>query len=196
MHSDFNIKGFAQPRSSSVFGSIRRALAELLYPEWREQRNVLTRAAEVDHLTGLANRRALDRALDATESDARLAVCMFDVNNFGMVNKLLSHVAGDEMLKGIACHLRETARAYGYAERCFRCGGDEFVCIVPAEIAATVCADVALSFGTCMVGGWVQSVEVSITGAVGQTFAEAAKNLQQRKAARRSQHQLEMIGER
>lgn len=93
----------------------------------------LRQQATRDGLTGLSNRRHLDEALPqavelslATYTD--LAVLMIDVDYFKMLNDTLGHAAGDELLRQIAQLIRSTVRD---TDTAFRCGGDEFVVILP-----------------------------------------------------------------
>lgn len=87
------------------------------------------RDAEIDHLTGLPNRRAFETVLDREHKEARaaldpLVVAFCDIDHFKAVNDTHGHDAGDrvirliaEMLAGISddnCHVA-------------RHGGEEFV---------------------------------------------------------------------
>jgi len=74
-----------------------------------------------DPLTGLANRRMMDKLLEA---DARgFAVAMLDVDHFKRVNDGWSHATGDEVLKQLAVLMRGCCRA---SDTPIRCGGEEF----------------------------------------------------------------------
>lgn len=140
------------------------------------------RAAEVDSLTGAANRRALDRALPAAEKDPGTRVVAFDANNFGEVNKKVSQVAGDHMLKDLSAAIHQAAEEHGVGQRVFRRGGDEFVVLAPEAVADKVRARAEEIFGTKKAG----EVEVSLSGTTGNTFAEADSILQSAKAARKA----------
>lgn len=93
----------------------------------------LKQQATRDVLTGLSNRRALDTQLPALFkqcklSGADLVVLMIDVDYFKTLNDTLGHAAGDELLKQIGQLIRSSTRQTDYA---FRCGGDEFVVVLP-----------------------------------------------------------------
>jgi diguanylate cyclase (GGDEF)-like protein len=93
----------------------------------------LKNQATRDGLTGLYNRRMLDQILpqivNQSVADAiELSVLMIDVDYFKDVNDTLGHQAGDEMLKSIAQVIGSTIRDGDLA---FRCGGDEFVVLLP-----------------------------------------------------------------
>ncbi|MGB2739584.1 MAG: EAL domain-containing protein [Cognaticolwellia sp.] len=88
--------------------------------------------AEHDSLTGLANRYSFEEALRLSitqkpRSNAKLALALFDLDNFKFINDSHGHDIGDELLKQVAtrvCHcLREN-------ELFARLGGDEFAIIL------------------------------------------------------------------
>jgi diguanylate cyclase (GGDEF)-like protein len=84
-----------------------------------------------DPLTGLANRRHLERDIlrefAAARRGRRLAAVMFDLNEFKDYNDQYGHVAGDEALRVFADTLRTETRAMNAAARY---GGDEFFVLV------------------------------------------------------------------
>jgi len=149
-----------------------------------EELRSVRRAAEVDSLTGVANRAAMDRALPAAELDAGTHVIAFDANNFGQVNKIAGHEAGDAMLKQMAEAIKAAAVEAGVGERVFRRGGDEFVVLAPAKVAKQVSARAAELFGSQeLTAEDGATVAVSLTGTAGATFADADRVLQSAKRA-------------
>lgn len=87
------------------------------------------RTAEVDHLTGLPNRRAFEARLDkevvaARASGEPLCVAFCDIDRFKRINDTHGHEAGDRVLKVVAHALNDIS-----SERCHvsRHGGEEFV---------------------------------------------------------------------
>lgn len=159
----------------------RERVADLIYPEGVERRAQLEREAATDALTGLANRRALDRALPEAEADPHTLVLVFDVNHFKAVNDHLGHPAGDSLLCEVARSIRRAASHFGYGVRVFRMGGDEFV-VLGSGTTACLIRDLAEDdFGVRRVGG----MHVSLSGSVGRTLKEADAQLLARKAARR-----------
>jgi len=93
----------------------------------------LARLAMSDHLTGLANHRAFHSALAAELTRARrydraLALAVIDVDQFKRVNDTYGHIAGDQVLIGVAARLGETARR---GDLVARVGGEEFAWLLP-----------------------------------------------------------------
>jgi diguanylate cyclase (GGDEF)-like protein len=84
-----------------------------------------------DPLTGLANRRQLDRELtrefSAAQRGRRLVAVMFDLDDFKQHNDKYGHIAGDEALRNFAEALHATTRTMNLAARY---GGDEFFALL------------------------------------------------------------------
>ncbi|CAM5204645.1 GGDEF domain-containing protein [Alishewanella longhuensis] len=87
-----------------------------------EQTLELQLLARQDALTGLANRRAFDEALQqeyqrAKRSNTTLCLALLDVDHFKQVNDRLSHAVGDEVLKRIAAMLKQQSRTVDLVAR-------------------------------------------------------------------------------
>lgn len=94
----------------------------------------LRRLSNSDSLTGLANRRCFDEALQkewerAGRNGHLLTLVMLDVDLFKAYNDHLGHQAGDDCLRAVARVLAEHARRPG--DLAARYGGEEFVVILP-----------------------------------------------------------------
>ena len=91
-----------------------------------------------DPLTGLNNRRSLERRLPsmietAREKGAALTMMVLDIDHFKRVNDTYGHDVGDLVLKGFAAQLQESVRS---ADFICRLGGEEFVVMMPGVGAA------------------------------------------------------------
>jgi diguanylate cyclase (GGDEF)-like protein/PAS domain S-box-containing protein len=90
--------------------------------------------ALTDPLTGLANRRMLERALGAREHEQQryhrgYSVIFCDVDHFKRVNDYYGYEMGDNVLRAVAKSLYESTRP---SDTVGRWGGDEFLVVVPA----------------------------------------------------------------
>jgi diguanylate cyclase len=95
------------------------------------------REAEIDHLTGLPNRRAFEAVLKkeyvaTRESGENLCVAFCDIDNFKRINDLHGHEAGDRILRTVAQSLAEICD-----DKCHvaRHGGEEFVVLLRGKSA-------------------------------------------------------------
>ncbi len=89
--------------------------------------------ADLDGLTGLHNRRYFHETLArecarAHRYSRRLALIVFDIDDFKDVNDRIGHLAGDAVLAEAAERVREVVRT---ADIPCRTGGDEFAVILP-----------------------------------------------------------------
>jgi diguanylate cyclase (GGDEF)-like protein len=91
------------------------------------------RLAQVDPLTGLANRRVAEERLAAEASRSKrsgrpLTVVCFDLNEFKHINDTYGHLAGDLVLKHFGNRLQSAVRK---SDTAARMGGDEFLILLP-----------------------------------------------------------------
>src|SRR5213082_1949986 len=89
--------------------------------------------ADLDALTGLHNRRYFHETLArecarAHRYSRRLALIVFDVDDFKDVNDQVGHLGGDAVLAEAADRVRDVVRS---ADIACRVGGDEFAVIMP-----------------------------------------------------------------
>jgi diguanylate cyclase (GGDEF)-like protein len=86
--------------------------------------------AILDELTGTYNRRYFNEKIveevNRSKRDQKmLAVAMFDIDHFKMINDHYGHQRGDEVLKAVSDVIK--ASFHRSNEFCFRMGGEEFL---------------------------------------------------------------------
>jgi diguanylate cyclase (GGDEF)-like protein len=89
--------------------------------------------ADTDGLTGLPNRRSLERTLEheiarAVRNGGQCSVLVMDIDNFKTFNDTLGHQAGDDLLVQFGRMLRDTCRETDVVGRQ---SGDEFTVVLP-----------------------------------------------------------------
>lgn len=111
------------------------ATSILAVVSFRERRRAVTsaRVAQLDHLTGLANREGFDRQMSiewqrALRHGRPLGLVFVDLDHFKAFNDTHGHVAGDRLLREVAAAITTTARGSDFTARL---GGDEFVVLCP-----------------------------------------------------------------
>lgn len=88
-----------------------------------------------DPLTGVPNRREIDRHLDKVTAKMKpLSVIMVDIDHFKKVNDTYGHDAGDLVLQQFAAIVRASIRP---ADCLGRYGGEEFLVICNADLEET-----------------------------------------------------------
>lgn len=122
-----------------------------------------------DDLTGVGNRRRLDRdlATEAGNGEGPVAVIMVDVDHFKRINDDHGHDAGDQALRAVADVLRREVRA---GDVVYRYGGEEF-CVLLARTNSIEAAQVAerIRFGVSRMALAIdEPLTVSIGVALGQ----------------------------
>lgn len=91
--------------------------------------HTLSFLAHHDPLTGVLNRRGIDRRIAETTTAAGrqsipLIIAYLDLDRFKLINDLFGHHIGDEVLKQVCSRIETGLRP---ADRICRIGGDEFV---------------------------------------------------------------------
>jgi diguanylate cyclase (GGDEF)-like protein len=123
------------------------ATMALILVSQRRNAALLQELADFDPLTGLPNRRQLDRTMNAAlraaaAEGAPLMLVMVDLDNFKTVNDVHGHHIGDLVLIEVARRFQKQLRssdsvslpgeaALGAAASIGRLGGDEFLIVLP-----------------------------------------------------------------
>jgi two-component system, cell cycle response regulator len=118
--------GFSKEQTETAAWFVNQARTALANAR---HHSTVQRQALVDTLTGLANRRLCEAALEkeigrADRFDEPFSLVVGDIDDFKNVNDRYGHQTGDEVLKEFARALQETVRDIDLAGRW---GGEEFV---------------------------------------------------------------------
>ena len=136
--------------------------------EYRVRLKEAERASQIDPLTNLANRGALEKHMEERVA-AREPFCliMIDLNDFKGVNDRFGHIAGDDLLKQFA---QELKWQFTSAELVCRWGGDEFVVLISGhrgEAHARVECVRKWSLGEYKITRGDGEVEIQLNAAIG-----------------------------
>ena len=119
----------------------------------KEELESARRDAMIDTLTGLANRKCFDQALDraaakAMDENTPLALIFGDLDHFKDFNDNYGHQVGDQVLRVVGRTLQQRVKGQDTAARY---GGEEFAIILPATTvggASTVAEDIRSSIAS------------------------------------------------
>lgn len=150
--SDETIERLGNLTRARVIGAMAllALAATLLGAGWmllraRRSNRRLEWSSTTDTLTGLANRRAATRQLEALagstgRGDARAALLLVDIDHFKAVNDQYGHGEGDRALEAIARTLKQACDANDVVARW---GGEEFLIVRPrtSQAAARALAE-------------------------------------------------------
>jgi diguanylate cyclase (GGDEF)-like protein len=139
-----------------------------------QEAQLLMNASMEDALTGLPNRRRLERALlDISVDGGSYACAMMDIDNFKQVNDTFSHATGDDVLRRIAILLREATRE---TDLLFRYGGEEFVLLMAETnvlLATKICRRIHQAVRDWGWGAIQPNLRVTLS--IGVALAEEAR---------------------
>lgn len=172
--------------------STKLAVARRLLAAARQNEHDLVKLAATDPLTGLANRRTWDDALDRTMRRSAacgepLCVALVDLDEFKRVNDAHGHTVGDAVLRATADGLRSAVRRDDTAARL---GGDEFGLLLPGlspDHAAVVVERIRHSVLAAITDAGLPTTTCSIgyATALQQPYAAASAALQHAKQSGR-----------
>ncbi|PZQ56725.1 MAG: diguanylate cyclase [Novosphingobium pentaromativorans] len=97
----------------------------------RTDADVLERLSETDPLTGLLNRRAIERQFEDLRAEGFSSLAVIDLDHFKSINDMHGHAVGDAVLEAAASALQNDRDV-----RAYRIGGEEFMLLLRGEDAA------------------------------------------------------------
>ncbi|OLF53826.1 sensor domain-containing diguanylate cyclase [Pseudomonas chlororaphis] len=115
-----------------LFKQVRKGLA--VENHLKKARSVLQTLVLQDGLTGLANRRHLERNLElewqrAARQRSSISLIMLDIDHFKSFNDRYGHVAGDHCICAVGQAISQCARRP--SDLAVRYGGEEFAVLLP-----------------------------------------------------------------
>jgi two-component system, cell cycle response regulator len=110
-----------------VLGRVSEQAAAVIYNSTRFEQT--EQESQTDPLTGMANRRSLDRLLEvglarAARTKSTVSVIVLDLDRLKEINDTYGHEAGDRALRAVGSVLRSVVRE---EDLCARFAGDEFI---------------------------------------------------------------------
>ena len=113
-----------------VLGRVSEQAAAVIYNSTRFEQT--EHESHTDPLTGLANRRSLDRQFEvglalAARMQGTASVVVLDLDRLKEINDTYGHEAGDRALRAVGAVLRSTVRQ---SDLCARFAGDEFIVVL------------------------------------------------------------------
>ncbi|MCU4179454.1 GGDEF domain-containing protein [Bosea sp. BH3] len=94
----------------------------------RTEADLLERLSEADPLTGLLNRRAIERQFEQLRAEGFATLAVIDLDHFKAINDANGHLVGDAVLKAVAKALQADLNILAY-----RFGGEEFMLLLRGE---------------------------------------------------------------
>jgi two-component system cell cycle response regulator len=142
-----------------------------LQTELIDAREALRDQANRDPMTGLLNRRAIqrkfrDQCADGTATGTPLTALLIDIDHFKLINDTHGHDVGDQVIIELGRRIREVVGAKGQVSRY---GGEEFLVIFPAcdrETAKQYISDLHLAIRSTPLQA-KNGIAVSMTASMG-----------------------------
>ena len=122
-----------------IYSNTKRSLASRLATfigvtsaELQETNRKLAQAAITDGLTGLYNRKEIQKLIEneIENHNGNFTLIMLDIDNFKSVNDTYGHKSGDDVIIALSEILKDTAKNCGFNAAVGRWGGEEFMMLV------------------------------------------------------------------
>jgi diguanylate cyclase (GGDEF)-like protein len=152
------------PKLSATIGAFIAQMAQRI-----EHQATILHLAQVDALTGLANRNHFHHLVtqactDAAKDHSAFGLAFIDLDRFKPINDAFGHEAGNQVLREFAQRLQTLAPD---GTKVGRLGGDEFALLIPAHAlhdAATVLEHILQSARSPFV---YEGIELTVSASVG-----------------------------
>ncbi|MCQ2976703.1 MAG: GGDEF domain-containing protein [archaeon] len=145
----------------------------------KEDKKLLDKDSKMDHLTGLYNRRSMERYLTTLEEQYHITnkpfgLILFDIDFFKKVNDTYGHQAGDKVLAEISRLIVYSLRK---SDEVFRYGGEEILAVVTGvqskedliKVANNIRSDIESLKIPC------DDIDVSVTISAGTTLFDGSE---------------------
>jgi diguanylate cyclase (GGDEF)-like protein len=140
---------------------------KIVLDEWKK-------AASLDPLTELLNRRFIETKLQASIEELRrhgmtFGIIFCDIDRFKEINDTYGHIIGDAVLQMVAKTLSENVRAYDLAARW---GGEEFLLVI-SHVTGNTLIRIADKLRTLVKNSFVErdGRDISVSVTMGATMA-------------------------
>lgn len=141
--------------------------------ELKRLRDKLAEMAVTDALTGLSNRRHLEKTLQAeaarlTRTGEWLSVIMLDIDFFKAFNDTYGHLAGDRCIVMVAAALNRALKRV--SDLSARYGGEEFACVLPGadiDAARSVAQDIQQQVSSLSIAHELSPISPYVTLSIG-----------------------------
>lgn len=135
--------GGGVPLTRETYDQFMRSQLNLLRSIKRVERAMMQATSDLDALTGLHNRQAMNRDLERERARAErtgtpFSIALADLDHFKSINDRFGHKAGDIVLAAAAEMFLNSIRPYDIV---YRYGGEEFLIYLhdaPADVAETI----------------------------------------------------------
>ncbi|MEB8432906.1 EAL domain-containing protein [Cocleimonas sp. KMM 6892] len=145
----------------------------------KKSQELIKTQSEIDHLTGLANRRKFYSILESyIKSKQEFTLFFLDLDLFKEVNDSLGHAMGDKLLIETASRINTCIRD---GDTNARLGGDEFMVILPGITDVDKIENIASNIRTSLSKPFIiQDNQINITTSIGITsYPNDANNAEQ-----------------
>ncbi|MCI5050068.1 MAG: GGDEF domain-containing protein [Rickettsiales bacterium] len=129
--------------SSNLSSKLEESRQEI--DQLKEKLDMAKKESEQDFLTGLFNRKALDKRIaslaeESKDTNQPLSIMMIDIDHFKKFNDTYGHQIGDQVLKIVAKALKDSLKG---SDIVARYGGEEFSVLLPETplVGATAAAE-------------------------------------------------------